>query len=457
MTTPTDLDRFIADLTGPLGADLSAGPVAVARAPGRLDVLGGIADYSGSLCLELPLREAACAAVQPRRDGQLVVVSPGHAGRSERFAISVDALRDRTAFQTATAAAPWTRYLLGPLLLLSEAHGADWTTGATVVLRSTVPEGAGVSSSAAIEVAVLVAAAALAEVTFDPRSTALLAQQVENHLVGAPCGVMDQCTVACGEADALLRLLCQPCELLGQVRLPDTLAVWGIDSGQRHEVGGGDYGSVRAACAMGAVLLAKAHGATVIATAPGRVRITGTPWGDHIVNLPPSRFDAELLPETMTGADFLAQHHGIADTVATIDPARSYAIRAATAHPIWEHQRVCAAAELLPLGTETAAGVVGELMFQSHASYSACGLGASGPDRLVALVRTAMANGTPLFGAKITGGGSGGTVAMLGRPEADTAVRAMAATYAAETGRGGYVFAGSSPGACALGARIIHV
>lgn len=457
MTMLADLDRFIADLADPLSGDLVAGPVAVARAPGRLDVLGGIADYSGSLCLELPLREAACAAVQRRQDGQLVVVSPGRAGRSERCAVSAEVLRDRAAFHAATAAATWTRYLLGPLLLLGEAHGADWTTGATIVLRSEVPEGAGVSSSAAIEVAVLVAAAALAEVTLDPRSTALLAQQVENHLVGAPCGVMDQCTVACGEADALLRLLCQPCELLGQVRLPATLAVWGIDSGQRHEVGGGDYGSVRAACAMGAVLLAKTHGATVTATAPGRVRITGTPWGEHIVNLPPSLFSAESLPETLTGADFLAQHHGIADAVATIDPARSYAVRAATAHPIYEHQRVCAAAELLPLGTDAAARVVGELMFQSHASYGACGLGASGPDRLVALVRAAIASGAPLFGAKITGGGSGGTVAILGRPEADTAVRAIAAAYAAETARGGYVFAGSSPGACAVGARVVHV
>ena len=90
-------------------------------------------------------------------------------------------------------------------------------------------------------------------------------------------------------------------------------------------------------------------------------------------------------------------------------------------------------------------------MRQSHAGYSACGLGSDGTDRLVAMVNEA---GTRrgLYGAKITGGGSGGTVAVLGRTEAQGAVEAMAAQYAQEAGRGGVLFAGSSPGAAAFGA-----
>lgn len=453
--TLPDLHAFIADLRGSLGADLGPGTVTVARAPGRLDVLGGIADYSGSLCLELPLREAACAAVQRRTDGKVVVISPGDSVRGERFAASAAILADRSAFHDGTAAAIWTRYLLGPCLLLHEEHSANWRSGLTIILRSAVPEGAGVSSSAAIEVAVLTAAAAVAEVNLAPRALALLAQRVENLLVGAPCGVMDQCTVACAEADALLRLLCQPCELQGHVRLPDNLAVWGINSGQRHAVGGGDYGSVRTACAMGTVLLARHSGATVTDSGPGRVTITNAPWGAYIVNLPLAHFSPQILPDKLLGADYLRAHHGVADPLAIVDPQRTYAVRACTAHPIKEHPRVVAAAELLPLGTDTAAKEVGALMFASHDSYGACGLGASGPDRLVALVREAIAAGAPLFGAKITGGGSGGTVAILGRPAATAAVHAIAARYAQETGRGGQLFAGSSPGACAVGAQTI--
>ncbi len=88
-------------------------------------------------------------------------------------------------------------------------------------------------------------------------------------------------------------------------------------------------------------------------------------------------------------------------------------------------------------------------MYDSHASYSRCGLGSDGTDRLVALVRAA--SGAGLFGAKITGGGSGGTVAVLGRPDAGWAVTEVARRYREETRRAARVFAGSSPGAARFG------
>jgi L-arabinokinase len=90
-------------------------------------------------------------------------------------------------------------------------------------------------------------------------------------------------------------------------------------------------------------------------------------------------------------------------------------------------------------------------MYESHASYSACGLGSDGTDRLVALARDAgPARG--VYGAKITGGGSGGTVALLADAGAGDVVRAIARRYAGETGRDAYVFEGSSPGAARIGA-----
>jgi L-arabinokinase len=89
-------------------------------------------------------------------------------------------------------------------------------------------------------------------------------------------------------------------------------------------------------------------------------------------------------------------------------------------------------------------------MYASHASYSACGLGSDGTDRLVALAREAGPE-AGVYGAKITGGGSGGTVAFLGRADAGDMIRDIARRYAAETGRGGQVFEGSSEGAARIG------
>src|SRR5512143_1738516 len=93
---------------------------------------------------------------------------------------------------------------------------------------------------------------------------------------------------------------------------------------------------------------------------------------------------------------------------------------------------------------------MGELMYQSHESYSACGLGSPGTDALVRLVREAGPK-YGLYGARITGGGSGGTVAVIGRREAEDAIARVVSHYAEETGYEPYVFSGSSPGSVAFG------
>jgi L-arabinokinase len=128
-------------------------------------------------------------------------------------------------------------------------------------------------------------------------------------------------------------------------------------------------------------------------------------------------------------------------------------VRVPAAHPVREHERVAEWARQLraagPVGPDAVR--LGALMYESHASYSACGLGSDGTDRLVALAREAgPARG--IYGAKITGGGSGGTVAFLGDAASGDTVRAIAAQYASETGREAHIFEGSSPGAARVGA-----
>jgi L-arabinokinase len=298
------------------------------------------------------------------------------------------------------------------------------------------------------------------DVDISPRQLALLCQRVENLVVGAPCGVMDQMTSVCGEENQLLEMRCQPAQLLGTIELPRDLAVWGLDSGVRHSVGGGDYGSVRAGTFMGYRIIADVAGLRVIGDSQ-RVVIEDPYWNGYLANLTPEEFEerfAKKLPETMIGEEFTARYGGTTDTVTNVKPEQVYPIRAPVAHAVCENSRVNTFANLLRerrelLSTREKAAL-GKLMYESHASYSACGLGSPATDTLVELVRTAGVD-QGLYGAKITGGGSGGTVAVLGNRDASAAVRDVAQSFYQLRGYHPYIFSGSSPGSAAFGYLVL--
>jgi len=438
----------------------------IARAPGRLDVMGGIADYSGSLVLELPIAEATFVALQKDQTRRLRVVSlMENETRVMSFEMPfADLERDgeRIEYDEAlryfkgNTTPHWAAYVAGVFLVLMRERGARFDDGARLLISSRVPEGKGVSSSAALEVGTMSAVAAAFDVEVKPRELALLCQRVENLIVGAPCGVMDQMTSACGEENQLLALLCQPAELLGTILLPEDLAVWGLDSGVRHSVGGGDYASVRIGAFMGYRIIAELSGLKV-QRAGDTVVINDPRWGGYLANLDPSEFEEEFantLPERLTGAEFLERYGGTTDTVTSVEAGRVYEVRAPTAHAVYESYRVQKFAELLRDQCEERGerrqDSLGELMYESHASYSACGLGSEGTDNLVELVRRAGVS-SGLYGAKITGGGSGGTVAVIGRRDAGGAIAEVAHSFAEKNGHRPYIFTGSSPGSAAFG------
>jgi L-arabinokinase len=199
------------------------------------------------------------------------------------------------------------------------------------------------------------------------------------------------------------------------------------------------------------------------------VRVDDPMWRGYLTNINSLEFESRFvhqLPEQMTGADFLARYRGTTDAVTRVQPDRIYPVRQATIHPVREHRRVTSFAALLEKlgradprdasddGPRGFATEMGDLMYQSHESYGACGLGSEGTDRLVALVRDAgVARG--LFGAKITGGGSGGTVAVFGAEDAEPVVREIAQRYERESGLRAEVFARSGPGAEEVGVVVV--
>ena len=428
--------------------------------------MGGIADYSGALVLQWPIREATRVALLPWPERRLSITSVGRGGVERHCDVPLDLVADAhrpyddvRAWFAGDPACHWAAYVAGVFHVLSREHGVQFRNGAAILIESDVPEGKGVSSSAAIEAATMEAVLAAWRVSIEPRMRAVRCQQVENLIVGAPCGVMDQMASICGEAGSLMALLCQPAEPQGSVRLPDRLGVWGIDSGIRHAVTGADYGAVRIGAFMGYRILAALAGLRVTPGQSGRSRAgRRSALGRlsrqrravrHFVD------SRRISPRTLDGEAFLARYGGTTDLVTSVDPARRYAIRTPTAHPIYEHERVTEWASLVTALPSAAAQLdvarLGALMYESHASYSACGLGSGGTDRLVSLARAA-GSARGIYGAKITGGGSGGTVALLADASAGDTVRAIAREYAGETGRDAYVFEGTSPGAARIGA-----
>jgi galactokinase len=460
--------RGLSWLAGCVGFFDTDRPVYLARAPGRLDVMGGIADYSGALVLELPIAAATWVAAQPGAGAEIVIESVDAgvaAGESVvRLALS-ELLPERPltyeqarALLTGDPRRAWAAYVAGALVVLHAELGKRLSRGLRLLVWSEIPIGKGLSSSAALEVATLEVVAPLVGATLNDREVALLAQKVENHVVGAPCGVMDQMTSACGRRDHLLELVCQPAEVTGQLAVPHDVAFLGIDSGIRHAVSGADYGTVRAAAFMGYRMITAAAGVPARLLSPGRVAIDDTRFKGYLANVPAAdwrtRYRAEI-PEEMLGSAFLAAFEGTPDHTTTIQPARRYPVRAATEHAIEENGRVHAFRALLAdkrsLDEETRIRL-GALMYASHASYSACGLGSDGTDRLVELVREAGAS-AGLYGAKITGGGCGGTVAVLAARDRQDAVAAVVERYGRASGHDAAVYTGSSDGARAFGVR----
>ena len=432
----------------------------IARAPGRLDVMGGIADYSGSLVLEMPIAEAIFAAVQ-KTAARILKICSFSAGERLNFELPLADFENdgglisyetaRNLFSEANEN-HWVSYVAGVFLVLMREKGFDFQNGARILITSKIPAGKGVSSSAALEVAAMQAACAAFDIEIAPRETALLCQKVENSIVGAPCGIMDQMTSVGGEENRLSAILCQPAELRETIEIPPEIEFWGIDSGVRHAVVGADYASVRVGAFIGYRIIADSVRLKIEYLENKTVKIEDKFWNGYLSNVTPSEFEqffAARIPEKISGAEFLEKYHGTTDQVVKINPEIIYPVKQPTAHAIYEHFRVRAFAELIKTaGNERVLELLGELMFQSHAGYAACGLCEPGTNRLVELVRE---NRGALFGAKITGGGSGGTVAVLGRRGGAAVIQRISDKYAAETGLKPYIFSGSSPGGAVFG------
>ncbi|GAA2219955.1 galactokinase [Streptomyces indiaensis] len=347
-----------------------AAPEGVWAAPGRVNLIGEHTDYNDGFVMPFALPHTAVAAVSRRTDGVLRLHSADVEGGVVE--LRVDELApgsDRS----------WTAYPSGVVWALREAGHP--VTGADIHLASTVPSGAGLSSSAALEVVVALALDDLFSLGLRGWQLARLCQRAENVYVGAPVGIMDQTASACCGTGHALFLDTRD---LSQKQIPFDLAAEGmrllvVDTQVKHSHSEGEYGKRRAGCEKGAALLGV----------------------DALRDVPYAELDAAL---------------------ARLGDEEE--VRRLVRHIVTENERVERVVALLESG-ETRA--IGPVLVEGHASLRD-DFRISCPE-LDLVVDTALANGA--LGARMTGGGFGGSAIVLAEEaDVDTITKAVTEAFA---------------------------
>lgn len=438
-------------------------PICVARAPGRLDFMGGNVDYTGGMVLQGLLRESIRVAAQAREDDIVRVWNPGASrfGWETRLELRLGDLYEPEnvlEFCELRQGTRWGCYVLGSLCFLMRFHGEHGLKGIDLLIDSDLPPNRGVSSSAALEIATLKAVSTVWQISYEGVALAMAGQWVENVVAGAACGIMDQAAIVLGQENRLLPMLCQPCQPLPTVALPRGICIWGIDSMVTRSTTGAAYEAARAAAFMGYKLICQREQIKVSRDESSEItRWTDERWGGYLSNLTLSEFRSRYehwLPETMTGQEFLECAGVHVDPFTKVE-AKQYPVRGAARYAVEENLRVQRVHSLLASAAESGSDSIlrpiGEILCQSHRAYAECGLGSAACDELV---ERALSAGLP--GAKMTGGGGGGVVAILGRAEDRGTVWAIAEQYAASRGAEPYLFEGSSNGVDVSGVQMMR-
>ncbi|HXI93272.1 MAG TPA: galactokinase [Blastocatellia bacterium] len=210
----------------------------VYRAPGRVNLIGEHTDYNDGFVMPAAIDLCTQVAIKHRDDRKLIITSDN---LSEKVVFDLDEPAPRTRGH-------WSDYVRGVAVMLERAGYR--LSGADLAIRSDVPIGAGLSSSAALEVATGYAMLETSGIEIDRLELAKLCQQAENEFVGMRCGIMDQFTSCCGQAGTALMLDCRSLEYrLLPLREDARLVI--CNTMVKHELGSSEYNTRRAECEEG--------------------------------------------------------------------------------------------------------------------------------------------------------------------------------------------------------------
>lgn len=327
-----------------------------AASPGRVEFIGNHTDYNGGEVLGMALdrRVQVAAAALPEHEVWL-----RSDGIETAFTIACDKIAPQQGGNF------WVNYPLGIVSVL-QARGISLPGGIALQFASNLPAGAGLSSSAAIELATLEAIDALFGLQLAPLEKVLIAQEAENKFVGVPCGILDQSVSCFGRRDHLVRINCADTEITN-VPIPPDLHVWIFNTGIKHALVDSFYSDRHRECREALRLIQERH-----------------PEVAHLALAPESCL--QVLPE-----DGLLLKRAI--------------------HVVCEQQRVRDVIGFLEAGNASA---VGDALFASHRSSRDL-FENSIPELDFIVESLAEQRGTGVIGARLTGGGFGGAVMALTR------------------------------------------
>ena len=231
-----------------------AAPAGVAVAPGRVNLIGEHTDYNDGFVLPMAIDRHVVAAYGPRADRTLRVFSSDFQQTRE---ISLEALERRLGDSARRSRrGGWFGYIAGVAwAMLGAGHRL---AGADMAITGDLPLGAGLSSSAALEIAVSRALADIAGIDWQPREQARLAQRAEHEFAGVACGIMDQLSVAAARERHALLIDCRSLDVR-DVPMPEAARIVVFDSGMPRELAPSAYGDRRAACERVVAALHKRH------------------------------------------------------------------------------------------------------------------------------------------------------------------------------------------------------
>jgi galactokinase len=325
---------------------------AIFAAPGRVNIIGEHTDYADGFVMPAAIDFATLAVISPRSDGTIAIYSVNF---DEQVNYPVDNLPPKASHY-------WSDYPLGVLSVLREA-GVP-IPAFSLTLNGDVPIGAGLSSSASIEVASMVAVLSLTRADIPMTRVAQLCQRAENHFVGASTGIMDQFIACCGAENHALLLDCRSLEYR-LAPIPAHLSLVIANSMVKHSHAGGEYNTRRAEVEEGTELLRSRR---------PEIRRLRDATPDDL-----TRWGHEMRPEVLKRCR----------------------------HIITENIRTVAAADALNAGDLK---TLGRLMYEAHASYRD-DFEASCPEVDILVDLSSKEPGC--IGARLTGGGFGGCTVNL--------------------------------------------
>ena len=218
-------------------------PALIAHAPGRVNIIGEHTDYNEGFVFPAAINFGTWVAANKREDNDIVVTAMDYENQQNRFSLSEINYDEEQG---------WANYVRGVVKVLKEAI-PDFG-GANLLVTGNVPQGAGLSSSASFEVAILKALSALYELPLDGVQAALLGQKAENTFVGCSCGIMDQLISAMGNEGMAMLLDCQSLAI-EHSPLPDSHQIVIINSNVKRGLVDSEYNLRRQQCEQGASLL----------------------------------------------------------------------------------------------------------------------------------------------------------------------------------------------------------